>query len=213
MVLSWLDDPNAGYFTLPQVNVWINNAQKETQKLLIRAGENYYVEKMLGQLIAGTETYTLPSDFKKCHKLQIVIAGTAGTTTEVRTTLEWVTLMQLEALWQSTGQPVAYNIRRNILTVAPIPDQAYPIYLYQSYQCIDMALAADLPDCPEDYTEYIAVLATLDGFLKDQRDPSPFVVAKQEKYLKMMERDMADRNVSQPKSIVVTDAGAWGSPY
>lgn len=210
LVWSWLDDPAGGYFTAPQVNVFLNNAQKEVQKLLIRAGQNYYVEKMSGVMIANQDTYVLPSDFKKCHKLTVVVSGTAGTITEVTQPLEWVTLMQLQDVATGTGLPAAYNITRNILKLRPIPDQAYTMYLHQSYQCVDMVNDADLPDIPEDYTEYIAVIATLDGFLKDQRDPTPFVVSKKEKYETMLERDAADRNVSQPKRVVVTEWDGYG---
>ncbi len=204
LVLSWLDDPMAGYFTIPQISVFLNNGQKEVQKLLLLAGQNWYVEKMQGQLIVDSDTYVLPSDFKQCHQLEIVISGAVGTTSERRRTLDWKTLMQLEEI-QETGQPYAYNIRRNLLTVRPVPDSAYTIYLSQSYQCVDMVNPLDLPDVPEDYTEYIAVIATLDGFLKDQRDPSPFVIAKKDKYEKALERDAAKRNVSKPRGIVVTE--------
>ncbi len=205
LVWSWLDDVNGAYFTKPQVDVWINNAQREVQKLLIQTGQNYYVEKMSGVMVINKDTYFLPSDFKKCHKLEIVTSGVVGSTSEVRATMEWCTLMQLESIWQSVGTPILYNIKRNMLTVRPIPDQAYTMYLHQSYKCVDMVNPSDLPDVPEDFTEYIAVIATLDGFLKDQRDPSAFVGAKKEKYELMLKQDANDRNVSKPKSVVVTE--------
>lgn len=210
LVWSWLDDPNAGYFTPAQVQVWINNAQKELQKKLIRAGQNYYVEKMSGLLTANQDTYCLPTDFKKCHKLEIVSGGTAGTVTENRNTLTWVTLMQLENYPQGTGLPCVYNIRRNLVTFRPIPDQAYTVYLYQSYQVADMVNAQDVPDCPEDYTEYIAVLATIDGFMKDQRSPSDFLIAKQKMYEENLVADAVERDESSSRRVVVTEDSGWG---
>ena len=33
---TWLDDVNNGYFTLPQIKQWLNNAQLETQKLVVQ---------------------------------------------------------------------------------------------------------------------------------------------------------------------------------
>lgn len=203
LVWSWLDDPLGAYFTDAQVSVWLNNAQRETQKQLIQAGENYYVEKMNGLTIQNEGAYELPMDFKKCHKLEIVLSGTG--VNEDRRTLGWVTLQQLDSVSQQAGSPTVYNIRRNQLHLRPIPDNVYPLRLFQSYRVVDMVNDADIPDVPEDYTEYLAVLATLDGFMKDQRDPSAFVVAKQDKYLALMKQDSEERDVSAPRQVVTTD--------
>lgn len=208
LVWSWLDDPLAQYFTPAQVTVWLNNAQRETQKLLLQAGENYYVTKMSGLTIANQDTYALPSDFKVCHKFEVVTSPTGVSTggpNERRNTMTPVTYIQLEEISQSTGLPCAYNIRRNIVTLRPIPDQAYTLYLSQSYRVVDMVNDADIPDVPEDYTEYLAVLATRDGFMKDQRSPTDFLNAKLERYEKMFKQDAQKRDVSAPRSVVVTD--------
>lgn len=206
---SWLDDPLGAYFTPAQVNVWINNGQHEVQKLLLATGDLYYATKMRGVTIQNQDTYALPADFKKLHKFEVVISA-AGTVNEIRSTMTPVTYIQLEQVSQSTGCPVAYNIRRNIVTMRPIPDNAYTMYFHQSYRVVDMVNPTDIPDVPDDYTEYIAVLATLDGFLKDQRDPSAFVAAKQDKYETMLKRDAQMREVSAPRTVVVTEDMAPG---
>lgn len=212
LVWSWLDDPLGGYFTKAQIDVWINNAQKEVQKRLLKAGENYYVEKMSGLTIYGQDTYTLPSDFKSCHKFEIVTSG-LGTVNEHRVTLTPVTYNQLDAYPSGPALPLVYNFRRNLVTIRPMPDQAYTMYLHQSYRVTDLVNPNDLPDVPEDYTELIAVLATLDGFMKDQRDASQFVLDKKAEYEKMMNQDAKLRTVSAPRRIVETEGfatdGAW----
>lgn len=206
LVLSWLDDPDGTYFTSAQTKVWLNQAQKEVQKRLINLGDDYYVQKMSGTLVVDQDNYVLPTDFKKCHFLEIVVDGTAGATSERRAPMLYRTLSQLNTDGpQGTGRPFLYNIRKNILTVRPIPDSTYTIYLHQSYLLADMVNSGDLPDVPEDYREYIAVLATLDGFLKDQRDPSAFVMAKQTKYEKMLEESAKGRDVSQPRMVIETE--------
>lgn len=209
LVLSWLDDPQAAYFTLPQINVWINNGQREVQKLLLKTGDLYYATKMSGTTQTNQGLYALPSDFVKLHKFEIVIAG-AGTTNEIRETMAPVTYNQLDQVSQQQGCPAAYNIRRNIVELRPIPDNTYTMYLSQSYRVVDMALPGDLPDVPTDYVEYIAVLATLDGFLKDQRDPSAFVAAKKDKYEMQLKQDAQMREVSQPRQVVVTSDDSPG---
>lgn len=205
LVWTWLDDVNGTYFLKSQIDVWINNAQREVQKQLIQAGENYYVEKMQGITTANQDTYALPTDFRKCHKFEVVIGGAVGTVNEIRQTMTPVTYVQLDLISQTTGTPACYCLKRNVVTLRPIPDVAYTMYLHQSYRVVDMVNPNDLPDIPQDYHEYLAVIATIDGFLRDQRDPSPFVVSKQEKYLKLLKQDADDRDVSAPKSVVVTE--------
>lgn len=210
LVWSWLDDPQGQYFTQAQVDVWLNNAQQETQKRLIAAGENFYVTKMQGLTIANQNLYALPADFRKCHKFEIVVTGTG--VNENRVTLADVTYQQLEQVSQTTGLPSSYNIRRNLVDIRPIPDNAYTIYLHQSYRVADMVNSTDVPDIPREYHEYLAVLASIDGFTKDQRDPSAFVMTKKKDYESRMDDDSENRDVSAPRSVICTDTTA-GIPW
>jgi len=209
LVWSWLDDPNHLYFTTEQVGVWLNNAQKEAQKQLIQAGENFYVRKVYANTVVDTDTYALPDDFLKLHKLQLVTSGTAGSVNEVRSALTPVTLVQLDQVSMSTGQPAVHCIRKNCFTIRPTPSVAQRMYLDYSYLVDDMSAASDTPDVPAQYHEYLAVLATLDGFLKDRRDPSP-MIEKRDFYRGMMKQDAEDRHVDSPRMVVVTDDGYGG---
>lgn len=207
LVLSWLDDPNAAYFTLPQVTVWLNNAQREVQKQLIQAGENWYVIKTQSATVAQSEAYVLPDDFLKVHKLEVLVSGSG--VNEVRTTLAPVTLIQLDQVSTSTGCPAVYCLKKDCMMLRPIPNQVYTIYMYYSYRVEDMVDTVDVPDVPAQYQEYIAVLATIDGFLKDQRDPTP-MLAKKQGYLEMMKQDAQNRRVDSPRMIRETDPYNWG---
>lgn len=204
LVLSWLDDPLAAYFTIPQISTWINNAQRECQKELLQAGDNYYVERMQGVTIQNQATYALPADFRFLHKFEVVISGN-GTSNETRQTMREVTYQQLDQQPQAPGVPCVYNIRRNIVTIKPVPDNAYTLYLSQSYRVVDMVNPTDLPDIPQDYHEYLAVLATIDGFLKDQRDSTPFVQGKFARYQTLMKQDAQRRDVSRSRFIISSD--------
>ncbi len=198
LVLSWLDDPNAGYFTLSQVNVWLNNAQREVQKQLIQAGENWYVVKTSTATVASAETYDLPTDFLKLHKLEVLVSGT--TPNEVRQGIMPVTLMQLDQVSMGTGLPEVYCIKKSCLILRPIPDQIYTLYMHYSPRVADMVNSSDQPDVPPQYHEYIAVLATIDGLLKDQRDQSAFL-EKKRSYLELMKQDAQNRQVDVPRMV------------
>lgn len=208
LTLSWLDDLNATYFTPTQVNAWLNNGQREAQKQLIQAGENFYVKRVSTICVTNADTYALPDDFMRLHKLEIVLSGVPPN--EVRDSLYFVTLGQLDQVSMSTGTPEAYCIRKNCLVIRPIPDSAKTLYMDYSPIVSDMTLDSDMPNVPTQYQEYIAVLATIDGLLKDQRDPSP-MLAKKEFYLQLMKADSENRQVSQPREVVSTECDSWGS--
>lgn len=208
LTLSWLDDLNAGYFTLPQVNVWLNNAQRECQKQLIQAGENFYVKRSSSATVQNADTYALPTDFLKVNKLEVVLSGTG--VNEVRQTFTPVTLIQIDQMYQLQGVPAAYVLRKNCFTVRPIPDNTYTLYLSYSYRVTDMVNTSDSPDVPEQYHEYLAILATLDGFLKDQRDPNPMLVTKRDFYLALMKQDSEERTVDAPRMVIMTEDGGYG---
>ena len=207
LVLSWLDDPNAGYFTLPQVNVWLNNAQQTCQKQLLQAGENYYVTKVESVTTQYRDSYALPSDFLKCHKLEIVLSN-YGTVNEQRRTLAPTTLVQIDRITE-TGTPEIYTLKKNCMIMRHIPDRAYPMYMHYSYLVADMVNQADVPDAPPQYHEYLAVLATLDGLLKDQRDPAA-MMSKRDFYLAMMKADAEQRTVDAPRHIIMTEEEDFG---
>lgn len=202
LVWSWLDDPYGAYFTESQVNAWLNNAQREAQKQLLQAGENWYVTKVSTQLVQNQDTYALPSDFLKLNKLELVLSGTSPN--ENKQAISFVTLNQLDSVSMTTGTPQAYNIRKNCITIRPIPDNTLTMKMDYSYLVADMIQDTNVPDVPKQYQEYLAVIAAIDGFLKDQRDPSPFF-AKRDFYLNMMKQDEQNRHVDSPRMVVNTE--------
>lgn len=205
LTLSWLDDPKAGYFTLPQINVWINNAQKEVQKLLLQAAQNYYLKPVQTKLVLNQADYVLPQDFTKLHRLEIVISGVPPF--EQTVPLAPITLNQQDLVPNQTGQPQFYFMKKHRLTLWPTPDTVLILRLYHSPAVVDLVNLTDEPDCPEYYHEFIAVLATIDGLLKDQRDPTP-MLAKRTYYENMLKQDAQERSQDAPRSIVMTGEGA-----
>lgn len=207
LVLTWLDDINATYFTPAIVQVWLNNAQREVQKQLLQAGQQWYTTCAFTQTTQNQETYTLPSDYLKAQKFEIVTSG-FGTTSECKQILSPCTLQEAEVYDAGTGVSQAYYILKSCLGLRPIPDNVYYLRLYYSYIVSDMTSDNAIPDVPTQYQEYIAVLATIDGFLRDQRDPSAFLEKKRE-YMELMKQDAQDRREDAPRSIVITQDNGW----
>lgn len=202
LVLSWLDDPNAGYFTPAQVNVWINNGMKEVQKKLVQSGELWWAIEYTVPTIVNTAAYAVPTDFLRMHKLNLVVSGTAPNETLVR--LVPITPVQADNFPQGTGQPSAYWLRKNSIVVAIIPNSVWTLRFLYTAQIAALSSDSDVPDMPDRYQEAIALEACMDGFLKDQRDPNPMFKMKWDNYMKMLEQDAQDRTVDEPREVVIT---------
>lgn len=207
MVLSWLDDPQAGYFTLPVINVWLNNAQKEVQKLLLLSGSNWYLKCAQTYTVINQNLYVLPQDFRQVHRMEMVLNGTFPT--ETKSIVFPITFNQQDYSSQQTGTPEAYALKKSAIQVFPVPDSALKLRMNYSYMVGDMVLTSDVPDVPDQYQEFIAVLATLDGALKDKTDMSG-IIAKKQYYEMLLKSDAQTRNVDQPRSVVVTEDDGFG---
>jgi hypothetical protein len=211
LVLTWLDDVNATYFTIPQVNVWLNNAQREVQKQLLQAGENWYAIAATTSTIASQDTYSLPSDFLKMHRLEILTQGPPGPT-EVSVPLDPVTLNESNMITLGPSTPGSYYIKKNCLVLRPYPDLVYTMRATYSYLVTDMTDPTQSPDIPLQYQEYLAVLAVLDGLYRDQRDPTNFM-GKKQYYLDLMKQDAQSRRQDKPRMVVTTSDSGWGYLY
>lgn len=201
LVLSWLDDLNAGYFTPDQVNIWINNAQKECQKRLIKAGQNYYTRCVQTTLIVSQRNYAYPSDFKKINRLEIVTSGTNPNETALP--IIPITVMQQDMVQTGTSTPSVYIISKNTFSILPAPDSPLTMRMIYTYEVADMTSDIDIPDVPPAYHELIALLAAQDGFLKDGR-ASELLIKKIKEYEDDFDADAQERNQDLPRSIVST---------
>ena len=209
LIWSWVDDPNGGYFTDANLNVWINNAQKQVQRQLIQSGELYYAQEVQASTAANTNEYTLPTDYLRLHRLEIIQSGTFPNENRIR--MQQVTPVEAVAFGTGTGFPSAYYLKKNSFVLLKCPDQVYTVAMLYSYLVADMTSDSDSPDVPTQYHEMVAVIATMDGFLKDQRDPSNFN-EKLKYYQDLMKQDAQNRAVDTPREVVVTqsDMSFWG---
>lgn len=197
----FLDDLQFGYFTTTQVKLWLNNAQREVQKRLLKAANNYYLKCVTTTLVVDQRDYVLPLDFKKLHRLEVITSGSVPD--EVYYPILPMTLNQKDLASTQSGTPNYYFFKKNRLVLNCAPDTAYTLRLYYSYEVTDMSLDTDEPDVPSAYRELLPLLAAEDGFIKDGR-----VSALLEKKLRAFEQDMdsdaQERNQDVPRGIVET---------
>ena len=210
LVSYTLDDLQFGYFTETQVGVWLNHAQMEVQKRLLKAGNNRYNLPVQTTLVVDQNDYVLPQDFKKLMKLEVVISGTAPN--ESTSPIVPITTNQSYLVPSGTGTPGYYNFRKNRLVIYPAPDTALVMRMQYSYLVSDMVNSTDVPDVPDDYQELIALLACEDGFIKDGR-VNPLIEKKISQYQKDLDSDAQERSQDGPRMIVQTGVNADGAFY
>ncbi len=215
LIWYWVDDVNpdgtgaGSYFTTAQVGVFLNNAQKEVQKQLVTSGELYYQKTIETVTVANQADYVLPSDFLDLYRLEYVESGTGDL--ESRRMLLNISLNQQFRFGNAPGSPYGYTIRGNRLTLYPTPDTSNKtLRLYYAYVAADMVNPTDVPDVPPQYQEYIAVLAALDCFVKDDRNPQN-LVDKRNMYLDMMKKVEQQRADDSPRMIIDADSTGWRS--
>lgn len=211
LVTTWVDDPNNGYFSLAQITVFLNNSQREVQKQLLQCGELWYAQPVQTVTVFSQNIYPLPPDFLQLHRCEIVLSGTPPNESII--TLEPFTLNEQDLAPTGIGTPIGSSILQNNLYIYPAPDTGNLNFrIYYSPLVVDMVNPTDIPNVPTQFQEYIAILATLDCFLKDQRDPAPFI-SKRDFYLTLL-KEMADRRaLSAPRHVVRTRIDDYGSLF
>ncbi len=206
-----LDDVDNGYFTVAQVNTWLNNAQKEVQKILNQAFEGHSIVKKQTTLVPSQREYALPSDFKRVHRLEVVMQGTVPSDIVV-TRLIKITRNQQDMVNNQTGTPNGYYFQGNYIVVVPAPDIARTMNMEYEYLLADMVLDADSPDLPPQYHEMIALYAARKGFLKDGRD-AKLVQKEIDDFETGLKRDAEQRNADAPRTVTQTYSDDDGGDF
>lgn len=208
-VAGILDDINFGYFTQAQITVWLNKAQNELQRRLLKAGNNRYTVTVTTPLVINQAAYALPPDFKKLHNLEVVVSGVAPN--ESTNPVSPITENQKYLVQNGAGTPNFYVIKKNALILYPTSDGNAPtLRMVYSYMVPDMVNLTDVPDAPSDYHHLITLLAVEYGLLKDGR-ASPYIEKMIATEQSGIDSDAQERNQDQVRSIIETgnnsDAG------
>lgn len=211
LVYAWVDDPNHTYFLPVQVQAFLNNAQQEVNKRLTNYNDSWYRKCAATYLIQNQGCYLLPSDFEKVNHMEIVTGGTYPN--EQKHPINHSTESEADVVSYAPSTPCTFFLERGCIIFRPTPDNTYLVRMHYSYRVTDMVLPTDVPDVPLEYQEFVAVLATLDCYLKDQRDATQFI-NKRDYYQDLIAKSATNRMVDKARGIVVTcDDDGWGTLY
>jgi len=205
LILDWADDPQGTYFTSDLLNKRINLAQRELQKAMITANKQYCALAVKTDLVVGQSNYALPSNFIQIIRLEYVMSGSGDTA--ITQALKPMTPNQRDNTYQYSGDPLFYVFNKNDIVLQPVPNTVRELRLTYSYMVADLTSDSQSPDLPEQFHEYIAVIATRDCFLKDGRGLAP-IQAKLDDYKATMRQIAEQRNVDTPRMVVAT-RGGW----
>lgn len=206
-----LDDLQFGYFATLQLTRSLNDAQFEVQKRLLQAGQNFYLDCVQTTMVIGQANYQLPSAFLHSHRLEYITQG-LGTANEVTSVVTPITLNQQDVYPFTTGSPAGYFLKKSNLVLTPSPDNTYVLRLYYSYRVAPLVLTSDAFDCPEQYDEWVVILAAVDAFLKDGRDAS-LLLEKKKYYEELLKQEANNRVQDRPRMIVQTGMDGWGGAF
>lgn len=206
-----VDDLEFGYFTSAQLNRFINQAQLEVQKKLIRAGWTWYlkIDESLTTVVNQSD-YSLPSDFLEINKLEYVKNAGVNESKIVLNSID--ALSESSFFAQYNGQSQAFYLKKDKLVLLPKPNIAGDtLRIYYSYRIADISADGDTPDIPKEYHEYLAHLVAIKCFIKDGRDYTLLTGVTKE-IEKDLEAAAASRLQDKPRMIVLT-GDTLGTPY
>lgn len=211
LVRGWLDDPNGTYFIDTDVNTWINLAHRQLQMMLLQAGNNWYMKPVESYTVVGQSDYLFPSDFMVEHRIEVILSGSG--TTENRQPLVAISTNEQDFVPTTSGNPACYYIKKDRFTISPTPATAQLMRLYYSPLVTDLAADSDTPDCPEQFMEYIALLAAFNGYIKDDRAPQN-LMAKKAEFEALLKQMSVERTQDRSRQVIMaTDYDAGGAWY
>lgn len=196
-----LDDPNGSYFTDSNLTLRLNLAQRETQKRLISANQQWYMTCSTASTVASQNVYALPSDFIQVLRLDYITQG-SGTTASVQKILE-ITPNQTDLVNDVQGDPKYYVLQKDSIRLVPTPQRVVTLHLYYSYAVADMVTGSDTPDVPLMFQEYIPILAARDCYIKDGRSIQP-IEQKLMEYEKLLKEAAVQREADGARMVTVT---------
>lgn len=204
LVSDIVDDPQNGYFTLSILKMRLNLALRELQKRLISANHQYYTQCVFTDTVIDQAVYALPSDFLQIIRLEWVICGT-GANENTQKIIE-ITPNQRDLVTDQVGDPGFYYFQKNNLILKPIPCRIVEMHLEYSYYVQDMVNQNDIPDCPQQFSEYIAWMTARDLMVKDNRPNLNNVEAKLKEYEELLKQVAVQRKADGARMVVTTNS-------
>lgn len=215
---SQVDDISFGYFTKPQLLIYLNQAVQETQKKLIAAGNNWYLKKTDDSgpnayfTVANQSAYTPPTDLLDINRLEIVQNPGLN---ENRIALTSITLNQKDYFnGYYTQFPAAFFFEKVNINLVPAPQTGGLLIRYwYTYRAAPLVNDGDTIDVPQEFVEYVVYQMILKCFAKDGRDPGYFLQMVKDIENRLERQAIMRAQDRAPSVIQCSDGSGYGGFY
>lgn len=207
LAAQWLNDPNKTFFTASTLQTRLNLAQMSLQTTLVDAYKDFYTKCATTTLVVNQGDYSLPDDFRKIRQVALITQGSGDTATKIY--LQPMDLTQQDQLPNGNGMPAFYYLKKNNLYLRQVPSQALTMHIEYIYRVPDMASDSDEPDIPEEYHEFLAILAVRADLVQDGVDMSAILELKKD-YEEKIRIDIETRVPDGGRMVTATRQG-YGS--
>lgn len=198
-------------FPTSEVNNYVNQGIAELWDMLVSAnGYAYYGNTATINLVSGTTSYTLPTDFYKLHKVIYV-----GSTLGGRLELERLSEADEVALQVATSRvPLYYRVRAGYLDVLPKPGATATLSVSYVPYATKLVSDTDTFDGINGFEEYVVCYAARRMAIKDADfELANMIYQDMNRQVERIERMASDRDKGHPERVQdIRGAIIWRRP-
>lgn len=176
------DMENATIIGEGELTSYVNNSIAELYDILCEAyGSDYYVTDTGAlSIVSGQSSYDLPSDFYEMVGVDIRTPGDTNWQTIERYNFNERNRYPDGAVWNLFGYTnIRYRVVGNKISFTPTPDADYEYRLHYIPLPTPLINPTDELNDFNSYSEYVIVDVAIKMLVKEESDPSVFVMQKQ----------------------------------
>jgi Family of unknown function (DUF6682) len=168
-IRSLLDEPNPQFWSNAELTQWINEGCFDAARKVEWKRTTATVA-----IVAGTQTYTAPTDIYRVYRMEFVPTASQNTYT-----VEFRGYMEMDQIWGINQQwPASYPLYYTLwkvppamnIVLYPVPSQAGTLTVYYYQQVTPVVSGTDNLDCLQGYEDVIYDFAVYRALRKDS-DP------------------------------------------
>lgn len=167
-----VNDKDFGFHTRADVQLYLNNALLQVQRRLLKSHAGFYSTCVYTQTVINQVQYSLPDDFLAMFDLWIVLSGTEPNQ-NIRQLMP-ISLNQRHNFRSGNGDPTNFYMMKHSFNLVVPPEAVWRMEMIYAPRAPEMTDPTDIPDCPDQYHELIALKAARRCITVDDRVPSLF---------------------------------------
>lgn len=195
------DMVNSQFVSDAELTSYINASYTELYDLLIAQYEDYHATSSNISIVAGTNTYSLPSDFYKLLGVDLVVDAQGNAVTLKPFVFAERNAYVFTPTWNMVGLAyLRYHIIDDSIRFMPVPTTTQTVKLWYVPALTKLSGDSDTVDGVSGWEEYIVVDAVIKMLQKEESDAQTFMLQK-EQLKKRIEKMAANRDPGSPMRV------------